>query len=133
VNTLLANRFLDHTTRVPPAFSGRRSSPITIARPHEVRRFRKFWSTGFVGLGATFGSLFWLFLWWPIAALSFLGGCFMLLKCLGIFIEAYSGNVKAAYCPTCERPINFWVSTAFPCPVCRHMLMQYENDLYDIA
>jgi hypothetical protein len=118
---------------LPAVFLGRSSRVVGTASPIEVRRLRD--SKTPLGLALClllltipFGIFFLpLFVIFPLASLYFFN------KWMGILAEARSGTVKKASCPSCERAVLFWVTTAFSCPYCKHMLMPYEGNLYDIT
>ena len=122
-------RTVTSTPQLAHAFLNRPSRETNRAAPGEVRRIRKFWSSVF------FTVLF--FPGWIGLALAPLGlllaavPAYFSWKVFSIFVESYLGNVRQAQCPNCERLVNFWVSTGFPCPYCGHLLMQNGNRLYD--
>jgi hypothetical protein len=121
---------VDPTPQLASAFVDRSNRAVYILPPKQVRKLRKFWST-----------FLWAVIWLPVSILGlpfipigFLATLpfgFCLVKLIEILTESYSGNVRQAHCPNCERPVNFWVSTGFPCPYCRHLLMQNGNRLFD--
>ena len=124
---------------LPPVFEGRPSSQFTIAPPSEVRRMRKVTQAFFSGMGWLISGVivFCLqILFWPLAIVGlicFCAGLGYLKKWVLGRLEANSGRVKQANCPSCNRILNFWVTTAFPCPFCKHTLMRQGDNLYDIS
>lgn len=124
---------------LPPLFAGRSASRITTTPPDEVRRMRKVSQAFFSGVGGIiFGVIMLGFtaLFWPlaiIAAISLGAGFDSLKKCAAGKVESKSGNIKKANCPSCNRILNFWIATAFPCPFCKRTLMRQGEYLYDIS
>jgi len=124
---------------LPPVFEGRPSSQITTTPPDEVRRMRKVSRSFYIGLGLIFFGIATLvpsFFFWPVGiftTISVFVAIDYLKKWRGGNVEAESGNVKKANCPSCNRILNFWVATAFPCPFCKRTLMRQGENLYDIS
>ncbi len=118
---------------MPAVFQGRPSRKIGDTPAAEVRRVRGFAEAFWLSMSALIVSCFLVIFFWPLALIGFLVAIHFFIKWVNLLFTSGNGEMKKSQCPSCDRIINFWVSTAFPCPFCKRTLMRHDCFLYDIT